>query len=253
MTASTTPDIDLWSADWHAWRAERIALATAAHGLAAAIGTHWLGDEPIHIDGLPGAWVAVDGRAVGADADGFRVELEPGRGHVLGALLLQPLIRAGELALRVFDPQAATRTGLAGIDAFAPDRAWVIEGVAEKISATLRLDHIDGFVSENAASRIHLTVGGRDIAFEGVRTPEGDTQITFADATNGTETQRFRFLTVPPPNHSGRVTVDFNRAYLPPCTFSDHYLCPLPPAPNRLDIPIRAGETRLRYSDSAPR
>ncbi|MEU6563012.1 DUF1684 domain-containing protein [Nocardia nova] len=252
MTASTT-DTDLWAADWHTWRAGRIAEATAAHGTAAAVGTHWLGEEPIRIDGLPGTWSVADGRVAGTGPDGLRVDLRPGGEHLLGRLLLRPVARAGELAVRVFDPRAVTRIGLEGIDAFVPDRAWVIDGVAEEISAALRLDHIDGFVSTNAAARIHLAIGGRDITFDGVRTPTGHTQITFADTTNGGETQRFRFLTVPPPDDSGRVSVDFNRAHLPPCTFSDHYLCPLPPAANRLDIPIRAGETRLRHSDSASR
>ena len=67
----------------------------------------------------------------------------------------------------------------------------------------------------------------------------------FADSTNGSETQRFRFLDVEPADADGRVVVDFNRAYLPPCTFTDHYLCPLPPQNNRFDFPVRAGERRL--------
>ena len=41
------------------------------------------------------------------------------------------------------------------------------------------------------------------------------------------------------------VVVDFNRAYLPPCAFSDFYVCPLPPAGNRLSTPIRAGEKNV--------
>jgi len=36
--------------------------------------------------------------------------------------------------------------------------------------------------------------------------------------------------------------LDFNRAYSPPCAFTDFATCPLPPAPNRLSVAIEAGE-----------
>ena len=36
--------------------------------------------------------------------------------------------------------------------------------------------------------------------------------------------------------------VDFNLAYNPPCVFSPYATCPLPPADNRLTVPIPAGE-----------
>ena len=50
---------------------------------------------------------------------------------------------------------------------------------------------------------------------------------------------------MPAADADGHVVVDFNRAYLPPCAFSDFYVCPLPPAGNRLDRPIRAGEKKV--------
>ncbi|MFB7718385.1 DUF1684 domain-containing protein [Nocardia sp. NPDC056100] len=244
MTTAT----NTWVSDWQRWHAERETLSTDAHGLAAATGTHWLSDIPLRIDGVPGEWVAADGRAVG-DGSGFHLELTPGDRAPSGDLLLQPLIRAGEIALRVFDPNASTRTGLAGIDAFTPDQAWVFDGVAETGSTPLLLDHIDGFVSTNTGVRVRITVDGRELVLSGAGAPNGDIQLTFADTTNGSQTQRFRFLTIPAPDSQGRVVVDFNRAYLPPCTFSDHYLCPLPPPENSLDFPVRAGETFLRRAD----
>jgi hypothetical protein len=241
MTATT----DARQADWQRWHDDRDTLATGAHGPAALIGTHWLGDEPLHIDGLPGTWADSGGRAVGT-APEFQVDLAPGNQYRLGDLLLQALVRAEQVALRVFDPQAPTRAGLLGIDTFDFDPAWVITGTAEPAAENLRLEHIDGFVSDNAAGAIRLPIDGREVVLQGTTTPVGGLQFTFADATNGYETQRFRFLTVAGPDARGRVEVDFNRAYLPPCTFSDHFLCPLPPAGNRLDFAVRAGESRLR-------
>jgi uncharacterized protein (DUF1684 family) len=39
------------------------------------------------------------------------------------------------------------------------------------------------------------------------------------------------------------VQLDFNRAYLPPCAFSDEFNCPLPPGDHRFDAEVTAGET----------
>jgi uncharacterized protein (DUF1684 family) len=69
----------------------------------------------------------------------------------------------------------------------------------------------------------------------------------FKDATNKTQTyQAGRFLNTPLPV-DGKVELDFNRSYNPPCTFTPYATCPLPPKENALSIPIEAGE--LRYGN----
>jgi len=66
--------------------------------------------------------------------------------------------------------------------------------------------------------------------------------IVFADPTNGGTTYPAgRFLRTPPVE-GNRVLLDFNRAYNPPCAFTPYATCPLPPAENRLSIPVEAGE-----------
>ena len=44
----------------------------------------------------------------------------------------------------------------------------------------------------------------------------------------------------------GRVLLDFNRAYNPPCAFTPFATCPLPPPENRLDLRVEAGERDYR-------
>jgi hypothetical protein len=67
----------------------------------------------------------------------------------------------------------------------------------------------------------------------------------FKDPTNKKETyQAGRMLNTPLPEN-GKVILDFNRAYNPPCTFTPYATCPLPPKGNNLPIRIEAGE--LRY------
>ncbi|MGH8196529.1 MAG: DUF1684 domain-containing protein, partial [Woeseiaceae bacterium] len=40
----------------------------------------------------------------------------------------------------------------------------------------------------------------------------------------------------------GHTVIDFNKAYNPPCAFSNFATCPLPPPQNRLPLAITAGE-----------
>jgi uncharacterized protein (DUF1684 family) len=39
-----------------------------------------------------------------------------------------------------------------------------------------------------------------------------------------------------------RLVLDFNFAYNPSCAYDPRWVCPLAPPPNRLEVPIRAGE-----------
>ena len=73
--------------------------------------------------------------------------------------------------------------------------------------------------------------------------------VPFSDLTSGTETyQAGRYMNLEP-SPSGIYIVDFNIAYNPYCYYNPEYDCPLPPAQNRLAVPIRAGE-KMRAADS---
>lgn len=42
--------------------------------------------------------------------------------------------------------------------------------------------------------------------------------------------------------HNGYLMIDFNTCYNPYCAFKEGYSCPIPPAENRLNVRIEAGE-----------
>ena len=66
--------------------------------------------------------------------------------------------------------------------------------------------------------------------------------LVFADETTGLETYgggRFLYTT---PDSTGRIILDFNRAYNPPCAFSPYATCPRPPGENFLEMAVEAGE-----------
>src|SRR5262249_33765700 len=66
--------------------------------------------------------------------------------------------------------------------------------------------------------------------------------VPFTDLTSGAETYPAgRYLDLDR-NASGLYTIDFNAAYPPYCYYNPTFDCPYPPAENRLNVPVRAGE-----------
>lgn len=72
--------------------------------------------------------------------------------------------------------------------------------------------------------------------------------LPFLDATSGAETYgggRYLLDTAKSADlgvDRGRQVLDFNFAYHPSCVHDPRWSCPLPPAANRLDVEVRAGE-----------
>jgi uncharacterized protein (DUF1684 family) len=90
--------------------------------------------------------------------------------------------------------------------------------------------------------KFHFEVDGRPAELTVYYSPGGGYFVPFRDATSGAETYGAgRYLEIEPLG-DGTFGVDFNLAYNPWCAYSPHYSCPIPPAENRLAVPIRAGE-----------
>lgn len=242
---------------WAQWREERYAAAAADHGVASATGTYWLTAEPVEVPGLPGRWWAEHGRVHSDGLSRPEPALAAGEDLSIGTKVTRIIARGGDLAVRVLDPDAPTRTELTAIDAFAFDPEWRRSAHFVPAAEPTIVHQADGGeVSGELAGDLRWTQGEDEFALRVF--PNGDgIRAVFADRTNGEQTKQFRFLDIAlaaPADQEQTVLVDFNRAYLPPCSFADAYLCPLPPAGNRLEIAVTAGETRQRYThaDAAP-
>jgi len=73
----------------------------------------------------------------------------------------------------------------------------------------------------------------------------GRFQTIFADETSGIDTYGAgRFIIIERSQIDGRYVIDFNKAYNPPCAFTEFATCPIPPPQNRLPIKITAGEKK---------
>lgn len=243
----TITDTTSFTADWEQWHIDREAAAAAKHGLASVTGTHWLTSEPTSFPGTRGNWRAEDGVAVGQITGAQHVQLSPGDEIEVDGLLIRVQSGPRGIAVRTFDPAAPTRTRLRGIDAYPPSPQWVRAGHFTRYETPLAttITHADGSVTEEeVVGQVTFALGDHTVSLGAFERPDGSLQITFADATSGQQTADFRFLSLDAPGTSGAVTVDLNRTYLPPSTFTDHYLCPLPPEGNIVEEPIAAGEKR---------
>ena len=81
--------------------------------------------------------------------------------------------------------------------------------------------------------------------------------FVFGDDTNRDATYGAgRFLYADAPGEDGRLVLDFNKSYSPPCAFNDFSTCPVASPRNRLPTRIEAGEKfdpDLYYSAAAAR
>ncbi|MFG3283494.1 DUF1684 domain-containing protein [Streptomyces sp. NPDC048111] len=248
---------------WKRWREHRAEAVSAPFGPLALTATHWLAD------GVPeefGSWREEGDEVVVAAGPGHRLALDgaPFSGEVrlgpdpapggsrlsLGARRLVVLRREGLWAVRVWDPGAPARTAFAGIDAAPYDERFRLPGTFRPYERReVRVANADGVERGLAlAGEVAFTLGGRDHTLQVSVEADGSLWAVFADGTSGKSTFRFRFLRPAAPAPDGSVTVDLNRAELPPCAFAEHFICPFPPAGNTLPIDVPVGERTIRTS-----
>ena len=162
-------------------------------------------------------------------------------------LMLEIHTVEGQAALRVRDLSPAARAAFPGLRHFPTDPAWVIraEWVALDQPQSLTIGMVSG-----AADQVRLTHvarfnhDGKPVQLLPTHVKGGKPMFVFRDLTSRNMTygaSRFLFGS---DIAGGHITLDFNRAFNPPCAFSDLAVCPLPPSQNILPFRIEAGELR---------
>jgi uncharacterized protein len=218
---------------YDAWREARLATVAAPTGNLALIETRWLapGDETTPEQALVGRPETVTATEL------TRRNLDTG----------EP-----ERGIRLWDAASPAIQAFETIDAFPFDPDWVVEAEFHPVAAdrTVPFEHL----RDNGLTRELVVPGDITFSRDGVDytlsafDDDGTLLLVFADATNGAEgadgtyaSGRFLFVQ----RDGDRVVLDFNRAFVPPCGFSDQYNCPLPPRNNRFAVPVPAGEKRV--------
>lgn len=160
----------------------------------------------------------------------------------VGPLLLELHTVDGIPALRVRDLTAPREVELRYFPQ-APD--WVIRARWE------RLDRPEAAtIGQRGGGDTHVTLThvarfthqGHDIALVPTHWKAGQPMFVIRDATSGQETYAASRFLMGEDMTDDAITLDFNRAFTPPCGFTPFAICPLPPRQNILPFAVRAGE-----------
>lgn len=255
------------------YRKRRDEAVKAPLGSLALVNTQWItGDSSVQqsVWGVPGMWsprqagesglvvtaaasdnilvddTVVDGTAIVRGKD------DPSPSSVVFSESVSGFVIAnenGEYGLRVWDAQSEAITQFGSIDSFDHNPEWVIQATFTPIEGgkTVGFEHLkDDGATRDMVIPGEITFEKDGVSYNLAAFKSGRAlQLVFADATSGVSTYSVgRFLFVAP-NPDNTVTLDFNYAVLPPCAFSYSFNCPMPPAQNRFQVAIEAGEKNV--------
>jgi uncharacterized protein (DUF1684 family) len=165
----------------------------------------------------------------------------------LGSLTWYIIKRVDKVYVRLRDSENPDIEKLTRIDNYPLDTIWRMTAqyephMAPKIIETTTTSGDPSRISSSGA--VGFRINGQyyrlDVWALG---DSGRFQTIFADETSGLETYGAgRFIVVEKSEKTGGYIIDFNKAYNPPCAFTEFATCPIPPPQNRLPLKITAGE-----------
>lgn len=270
-----------YQSDENLWRMKRANELVEPDGWTSLVGLHWLSLSSHFLGSSPrsGIRLAFGPPSLGLlQRQGDRIFLTPDQGVELtldgepvkgrielrddrdgnptvvgfdgGKGQLVVILRGERQALRVRHADAPTRVRFGGLDYWPADRGWRVKAKYQPHppGKTIEIVNIIGS-AEQVANPGYFTFirGGRGYRLEAIDQGDGQLSVILADRTSGHDSYGpGRYLDVAAPDPSGNAVLDFNRAYNPPCAFTEFATCPLPPRENRLDLAVTAGEKKYR-------
>lgn len=268
---------DDFAASEKSWRDKRQARLASESGWLTLVGLHWLqpgdnafGSDPsngvllpegkapgkagvltldngrVHLKTAPGSGLTIDGKPV-VEKDLGDDTSDTTDVMTIGDLSFYVIKRDDRFGIRVKDKNSPVRTNFKGIDYFPADPKWMVTGTfvpydaPKKVAVPTVLGTTD---TMEAPGVVTFTIDGKELSLQPVVEDPKEPMLwfIFKDATSAKETYgggRFLYAEMP---KDGRVVVDFNQAYNPPCAFTPYATCPLPPKENWLPIRVEAGE-----------
>lgn len=155
------------------------------------------------------------------------------------------IVRNELYGIRFRDLESEAVKNFKGIERFPVNEDWKITAEfkafnpPKKMSVPNVLGQVDEELSPGA---VVFKKGEQNYSIQTI--DAGDKLwLIFADGTSGEETYGGgRFLYTDKADSTGKVIVDFNKAYNPPCVLTKFATCPLPPKENYIKLRITAGE-----------
>jgi len=165
------------------------------------------------------------------------------------SLLLEVTSMNGDNALRVRDKASTAPANFPGIEYFPAQPDWriVADWVPFEQELTVNTSHNipTDVVATHKAVFSHDGTQYELIATHG--TPEAP-QFVIRDLTSRDSTYGACRFVYGEDVTDKTIVLDFNKAINPPCAFTEHAVCPLPPSQNVLPFRIEAGEKRVEMA-----
>jgi uncharacterized protein (DUF1684 family) len=260
------------------WRADYEADLKSDKGWLTISGLFWLHDGENHFGTDPKNVVVMPAGSAPPDAGYFDyrdgkiiAHIKPASGITVGGKQIETLemrhdnsadrLVAGDVALwvhasgdrmaiRMSDKNSKLRTGFTGLRWFPIDEKYRV--IAQYTSyPTPKQTPIKNLAGDSLAlpiaGYVTFTLDGENLRLEAMVDDKGALSFVFRDGTSGKETYgASRFLDTDAVK-DGKVVLDFNEAYNPPCAYNPYTTCPLPPPENRLTERIPAGEMAYHH------
>jgi uncharacterized protein (DUF1684 family) len=162
----------------------------------------------------------------------------------LDGLTMFVIHRGDRYAIRLKDVASKFREQFTGLHWFPVRQDYCVTAkfVAYDQPKLIAIPNVLGETSQMPSpGHVLFTLNGQSLRLDPV-VEEDHLFFIFRDETSGKGTYPpGRFLDAELAK-GGKVLLDFNKAYNPPCAFTPYATCPLPPKQNRLPVRIEAGE-----------
>jgi uncharacterized protein len=193
----------------------------------------------------------IDGKSVSAPVD--LVSDDKGKPTEIrtGTQTFFLIKREERFGIRLKDSNSEARRNFKGLHWFPIDETYKVTARLETWPEPKELsvpNVLGGNFKMKSPGVLKFSLNGKECALEPVlEDDDGTLFIIFGDGSNRSETYKSgRFLYAEKPVNS-EVVLDFNKAENPPCAFTPYATCPLPPAGNKLEVEVKAGEKRYDH------
>ncbi len=256
------------------WQVQRLERLKSKNGWLSLSGLFWLeegensyGSDPENdivfpekADAFCGTLVLDSGSVTLRVAEGIDIsvkdslitEMELFDDHSEGTTRLQQgdlawyIVKRGDrYGIRLRDHKHPRIDELDHIPSYPIQTSYVVEATLEPFDSPRTMTvatPLEGFTeSYECPGILNFRVNGEKLTLHPFTSGSGYF-LVIADETSGLDTYgggRFMYAM---PDSSGRIILDFNKAYNPPCAFSPFATCPMPPRENFLPAAIEAGE-----------
>ncbi|MCK6585551.1 MAG: DUF1684 domain-containing protein [Anaerolineales bacterium] len=152
---------------------------------------------------------------------------------------------AGKRAIRIWDNERPQRFSLPPLKWFPINKRFRFPSRYTRYKNSHTMEHPDTFgemVEDRIDGYVSFRFEGTTYKLDASETKSGKLFIKFRDETSKRESYPPTRYCYTEPVKDGRVTLDFNHAYSPPCAFTEYATCIFAPPQNTLPFRVEAGE-----------